>query len=216
MVPDTGMTQDDEGLMLRLRDQADNTAYEELYSRHWSKSRNYFAYRIRGQDGAVDLAQEAWVKIWTSRATYKDGQNFLLWHFIICKSVLLDYFRRIRTRPEIDPDGLDPLLDRLAGDTITHVLEVFDRAFCRLSDKERLILHLNFFESLMKKEIAKALGITEPTLRVRLAKAVLKLARYLRESGLEMNTSKYEKKDSGELPEQRLGDSEKEVDKNGE
>lgn len=183
MAPETRPLPDDDELMLRVRDQADVTAYEELYNRHWSKSRNYFNHRIKNKNGADDLAQEVWVKIWRSRAAYKDGQNFLLFHYIICKSVLLDYVRKTNASPQIDPGGLDQLLDRLTGDTVTRVLEVFKRAFNRLSDEEQLIVRLNFFEPLTKKEIAEKLGISEPTARERLANALLKLKGYLRDEG---------------------------------
>ena len=62
-----------------------------------------FAYSMARRSIADDLAQEAMLKAWKSRATYKRGTNLKAWTFTILRNLFLSDARRSwRTQP-LDP-----------------------------------------------------------------------------------------------------------------
>ena len=108
------------------------------------------------------------------------------WIFTIARNARIDAFRREK-RPEYDPE--DPAL---VPDALEAPDEPISReqsaaqlanAMQRLSEPERAVLHLSFFEDLSHGMIAERLGIPLGTVKSRMRLAFGKLRAALSELG---------------------------------
>lgn len=146
---------------------------------------------VGSTEDAMELTQEAFLKTYRARDTYREGEPFLPWfHRILrntCFSFLRKHKRLKRTSLTGDADegegdweieGGEP--DPSRGAEGAEVAAVFHRALERLSARDREILGLRHFQELSYREIAHALGIPEGTVMSRLFHARRRLRDELR------------------------------------
>ncbi len=140
----------------------------------------YVAHSLVGsREDALDMTQEAFMKTFRARETFREGEPFLPWfHRILrntCFSFLRKHKRLVRHSITGDTDqgetdweleGEEPSPSR--GAEYEELHGVFWKAFNRLSDRDREILGLRHFQNLAYKEIAHALSIPEGTVMSRL------------------------------------------------
>jgi RNA polymerase sigma-70 factor (ECF subfamily) len=98
----------------------DRAAFESLVRRHQTPLVNHL-YRLTGsRDGALDLAQDVFIKVYTSLASFDPKYRFTTWLYRIASNCAIDQLRKkqVTTYP-LDPaygedDGPSPE-QRLAG-----------------------------------------------------------------------------------------------------
>jgi RNA polymerase sigma-70 factor (ECF subfamily) len=135
---------------------------------------------VGSRDDAMDLTQEAFMKVFRARDTFRDGEPFLPWFHRILRNTCFSHLRkkgRISKR-SISALGLDEdapdydLIDEAPGpDTRTQARErseMLHRSFEGLSARDREILSLRHFQELSYKEIAESLEIPQGTVMSRL------------------------------------------------
>jgi RNA polymerase sigma-70 factor, ECF subfamily len=136
---------------------------------------------VGAREDALDLAQEALLKVYRSRKSYRDGDPFLPWFHRILRNTCFSFLRKHK---KVKKHSLDAPLDA-AGERfhelvderaapIGRALELEDQArtfravFERLSDADREILTLRHFEELSYRQIAEILEVPEGTVMSRL------------------------------------------------
>ena len=134
---------------------------------------------VGSPEDALDLTQEALLKTYKARATYRDGEPFLPWFHRILRNTCFSFLRqrrRVRTQPltgeregevtewQLPDDGPAPEDRAERGEAV----EAFWYAFRRLTARDREILSLRHFEELSYRAIAHALEIPEGTVMSRL------------------------------------------------
>jgi RNA polymerase sigma-70 factor (ECF subfamily) len=166
-------------LLVAVGSTKDKTAFAELF-RHFAPRLKGYLLRLGGDAAAAEEAmQEAMVLVWRKAEQFDPAKaNASTWIFTIARNVRIDSFRRER-RPEFDPD--DPALvpdpeeqpdaSLARGQSAVMVRE----ALTRLSEAERAVLHLSFFEDLSHSMIATKLGVPLGTVKSRLRLAFGKL-----------------------------------------
>jgi RNA polymerase sigma-70 factor, ECF subfamily len=154
------------------------TLSRELRGRAFSVARGL----VGSAEDALELTQEAFLKTYAARATYRDGEPFLPWFHRILRNTCFSFLRKHnRLRPHSlsagapgDDEGGDWLIADDKEDLPDDVAErneataLFWRAFARLSARDREILSLRHFRELSYREIAHALGIPQGTVMSRL------------------------------------------------
>ncbi len=81
------MSTDDQELISRLR-AGDEQAVAKLLERHWSELVRY-AYGLLGDwDGAEDVTQEAYVRLWANRNRWTEGSSAALLYRITRNAAL--------------------------------------------------------------------------------------------------------------------------------
>ncbi len=162
-------------------------AFEELVVRH--RDRTYrVALRLLGSPtDAEDVAQESLVQAWQSLPGFRGEAGFASWLYRIVVNKSRDAQRRSRTTPApVDlqatelhsrlptaPDGADIVeADRRAA--------ALREAIAGLPFDLRAPLVLCEFEQCSYAQAAAVLGLTEPTLRGRLARARRELVQQMR------------------------------------
>jgi RNA polymerase sigma-70 factor (ECF subfamily) len=142
------------------------------------------AYRYTGDwDGARDLAQETWLRVWRHLPTYDHPRPFRAWVFAIHRNVCLSDLRRrsrhpedatpdedlARLSPAVEPDTLD---DATFADRLRLALPA-------LSPSQREVFVRVDLEQGSQADVAHALGMQPTTLRTTLHFARQRLARLL-------------------------------------
>lgn len=171
----------DDTLLSGLR-KGDEEAYSRLFTRY-GKLLYSFAYRyLKSETDAEDAVQHTFMKLWINRRrfSYDDGALKLL--YTIMKNHVLNELRHRNVvmqanyafaQAEGDGEGIEREIER-RGQMEQLVSRIFE-----LPDRKRDICLLKLMKGMSNKEIAKALGITVPTVKVHYNQAVKMLKKSL-------------------------------------
>lgn len=170
--------------MWRVRQADDQVAFAQLV-RRWLGPIQRLCERMTGDvHAAEDLAQDAFVRVFTRRREYEASGKFSTWLWRIALNLCYDELRRRQRRektifenqgeepvaaleglmsPEAPPDK--SLLDRERAALV-------QRALDELPEIYRTVLVLRHYEDLKFREIAEVLGVPEGTVKSRMADAM--------------------------------------------
>jgi RNA polymerase sigma-70 factor (ECF subfamily) len=153
----------------------DRAAFSELF-RHFGPRVKSYLIGFGGDRGQVDeVLQETFSTVWMKAGFFDpDRASAATWIFTIARNKRIDAFRRAR-RPEFDRN--DPAFvpdsepDGEAIITARERVEYVTDAMADLSDEQREVLRLSFFEDQPHDAIARKLGLPIGTIksRIRLA-----------------------------------------------
>lgn len=174
-------------------------AFRELVERYQRKVYSIAYGIVRNPDTAMDVTQDAFVKIHRNLATFKGDSSFYTWIYRIVLNLCIDRKRREARQREVDYDDSighsegftnGPTLASTGFDnpaTAAHrkeLVEHMDRALQTLSDEHRSILLLREVDGLSYEELAETLDIPKGTVMSRLFHArknfQKSLSRYLK------------------------------------
>ena len=144
---------------------------------------DYFAPRLKaflmGQGTSPQMAeevvQETMVKIWRKADQYEPARAAAsTWIFTIARNMRIDHLRKAnRPEPDMNDPAFVPDPEPLATETISQAQDSAQlySAMAELSEDQRAVLKLAYFEEKAHPEIAEALGIPLGTVksRIRLA-----------------------------------------------
>jgi RNA polymerase sigma-70 factor (ECF subfamily) len=137
------------------------------------------AYQVTGDwDDALDVAQGVFLKLWQGLARYDASRRFDTWLYRITVNAAIDLIRTRGPKGMLQPlpEDTSSLADRDARSQETRLdtLQV-QRAFLhlasRLAPKQRAAFVLREIEGLPTAEVARAMGVTESTVRNHLLQA---------------------------------------------
>jgi RNA polymerase sigma-70 factor (ECF subfamily) len=177
----------------------DAAAFAALYDR-WSGPVLRFLWHLGyDRDGAEDLLQETFLRVWRAAPRYEVRARFSTYLFQVARNLWINEREKVRRRPprvSLDApvegaeggDG-DPLAARLPGDGPTPAEDAASRESGRLlraavdalPEKLRDVFVLGGFEERPYAEVAEVLGIPEGTVKSRMWSAVREVRRRLGE-----------------------------------
>jgi len=192
---EAGVSEDpsDKELALRARE-GDEDAFRRLVDRHRKKA-YWTAYNIvHSHEEALDVAQEAFVRVFRFLHRYDPKQQFSTWLYQIVVNLAIDSLRRNKNAraapldqlPETPDSREGPVEEAQRAERRRQVWEVLGT----LPEAYRVVLVLRDIEGLPSREVASILGINHATVRWRLhlARGLFKRkweARFGVESGIE-------------------------------
>lgn len=177
------MATTDAQLLLRARD--DPEALGELYLRYRGRLNAWFCARAP-ESIASELTAEVFAQVALNLKRFRDeaGGSAGPWLFGIAKNLLRRYYQRGRVEEaarrrlampirsyELDLDAVD---ERLAAAD-----SGLGAALASLPDSQRNALELRVLEDLPYRDVAGVLGCTETAARIRVMRALDRLARLL-------------------------------------
>ena len=135
---------------------------------------------------AEELTQEIYFRLWENLPKYKAGTNFMAWAWRVGKNLLIDAHRR--RRREREAAWLDPeILDRLPGTDDPHArtekrerLRIIAAALRNIDTSLAELVLMRDFADMSYQEISGALELPLGTVKSRLNRARLELARAVR------------------------------------
>lgn len=183
------------------RDDAD--AFRQLVETYQTPAYR-LAARMCGPDGAEDVTQEAFLAAWRGLPQFRGDCRFSTWLYRLVSNAAIDCLRREkkhRDTGDVDdlelPDG-GPSPQEQAERSDTR--DAVRRALDRLSPEHRQVLLLRFMQELDYGEIARALNVSEGTVKSRINRAKSKLREVLAagnffDAGLVLPTEETERRE---------------------
>lgn len=177
----------DEGsdLLLRFR-QGDVDAFEALFRRHQRAVFGWVLRIVRDRGEAEDVTIEAFWRMHRAHARFDPGRGFEPWARRIATHAALDWLRSQKPESLMPPEMLEGTAAPAAGDAAisNEIRGKTLMAFGRLPAKLRMTALLAIVEERPHKEVAEALGITVPAVKLRVFRALRLLRKYLTEMGI--------------------------------
>ena len=162
------------------------------------------AARMCGPDSAENVTQEAFLAAWRALPEFRGDCRFSTWLYRLVSNAAIDCLRREkkhRDTGDVDdlelPDG-GPSPQEQAERSDTR--DAVRRALDRLSPEHRQVLLLRFMQELDYGEIARALNVSEGTVKSRINRAKSKLREVLAagnffDAGLVLPTEETERRE---------------------
>jgi RNA polymerase sigma-70 factor (ECF subfamily) len=176
---DSRLEQTDEELLSRIGG-GDKQAFAALFARYAPRVKSYLIRLGAAAAAAEDLAQDAMVSIWRRAASYDAARaKPSTWVFVIARNAWIDRLRRERVElayrtenppPEQSHDEAPDDATARKGDE-----ERVSAAMAVLSEEQRQVVRLSFFEDRPHSEIAERLALPLGTVKSRLRLALIKL-----------------------------------------
>ena len=139
-----------------------------------------FARGLCGRaDKADDLVQEAVLRAWSARDTFKPGTNLKAWLFTIARNHFLNDLRRNRRETQLEEGQAEVALVKEADQEEGLILDDLHLALERLPAERREALLLVGASGFSYEEAAQVCGVAVGTIKSRVARGRVQLAQLL-------------------------------------
>lgn len=160
----------------------DRDAFGKIYNLFWPRIFRYCRLNTYKEEIAQDICQETFVKAWAKLPLFSQrGGSFQAYLFKIARNLIIDLSRKHKEEPLLDYQGIE---------TTEHLEENLEKreniarvqkALSKLTELERQIIILHYFEDMTQIEVAKIVGLKEGNLRVKSHRTLKKLKEILEE-----------------------------------
>src|ERR671911_1158381 len=168
--------------------QGDQHAWDLIVRQYWRKVFNV-AYKFVGKhDEAEDLTQDIFLKIFKALRTFDRRANFQTWIVSISRNLCIDHYRSVRKERQtiardVDSNDLQPASSErgpYAAAEHQDLRELLRIALGKLPNTLRTAVVLRDLQELSYQEIADRLELPEGTVKSRINRGRLELARQLK------------------------------------
>jgi RNA polymerase sigma-70 factor (ECF subfamily) len=182
--------------LVELVQKGDRAAFRILVQRYERKVYGIAYGMVRNEDDAMDVAQEAFLKVHRYIDRFQGASNFYTWLYRIVVNLCIDFIRKSRKVKQVDYDdslsheaGREISEGKIIGTTFRDPLsnltsqelgDEIKKALDALSDKHKEVILLREIEGFSYQEIADLLEISVGTVMSRLHHARQNLQRSLR------------------------------------
>jgi RNA polymerase sigma-70 factor (ECF subfamily) len=174
------MSEPDDVELMRLAGGGDEQAFEQLVERHQNLVIGTVAKMLGGVEGAEDIAQQVFVRVWQSAPRYRPEAKFTTWLLTIVRNLVFNETRRRRRgffQPFENDDGSVPDIHDLSMRDASAELgerelrEAIDAAIAALPEAQRMAIILRRFEDMPYEDIAEVLKTSVPAVKSLLFRA---------------------------------------------
>lgn len=171
----------DSELMLRVRE-GDDTSFALLLERHRAPVVHFLFRMVQHQAVSEELAQEVFLRVYRSRATYEPTAKFTTWLFRIATHLALNWIRdgrKEKNQESLNEEMLDGVARQVADRQRTVEQELVYQVKLRevrkaiegLPAKQRAAVMMHKYDELEYSQIAKALNCSESAVKSLLFRA---------------------------------------------
>jgi RNA polymerase sigma-70 factor (ECF subfamily) len=156
----------------------DDKAFGQLVNRHKERIYSVVLRIVKNKEEAKDIAQEAFVKAYQNRESFRAEASFYTWVYRIAVNLALNYVNRNRDR---QAESLDRVPLSSYSQDQTDKLEkkelaaAISNAIDRLPARQRTVFILRHYETKPYSEIASLLSISEGAAKSNYFQAVQKM-----------------------------------------
>jgi RNA polymerase sigma-70 factor (ECF subfamily) len=167
--------------MLQVREGCE-ASFNQLLERHRTPVVNFLYRMVQNQAIAEELAQEAFLRVYRSRASYEPTARFTTWLFRIATHLALNWIRdgrKRRNQESLDAEVIQGATRQITDQqpSVESVLvhevklqEVRD-AIAKLPAKQRAAVLMHKYQEMDYSQIAKVLGCSESAVKSLLFRA---------------------------------------------
>ncbi len=160
----------------------DDRVFGQLVNRYKERIYSVVLRIVKNRDEAKDLAQEAFVKAYRNRQSFRAESAFYTWVYRIAVNLSLNFIKRDRGRQAESIDTIDPTaFSELMPDKLeqAELGQAIADAIDKLPARQKTVFVLRQYEEKPHAEIAEILSITEGAVKANYYQAVQKLKAYL-------------------------------------
>ncbi len=190
-------TDADDQQLVKAAQAGDRRAFHALYQRY---ERKVFAVAygfLRNQEDALDVLQEAFIKVHRYLPNFEGQSSFYTWLYRIVANLCIDHLRRSGRKRDVEFDdrlrhdgqndaapslgSLTALGDPSAAVKNKEILAAVQESLGKLSDKHRAVIVMRELQGLSYADMAKAMNCSKGTIMSRLFHARRNMQRLLTE-----------------------------------
>lgn len=187
----------DEELVVRYQ-KGDVASFQLLVDRYQSKVFSYILLLVKDKQLADDIFQDTFLKIIRTikAGAYHEEGKFIQFAMRIAHNLVIDYFRKVKRLPMVDPtkDDYDMLDNAKISDPSVEQKIVTEQIYndlrlmieC-LPDEQREVLQMRIYSDMSFKEIADVTNVSINTALGRMRYAIINLRKMAKEKNLTLS-----------------------------
>lgn len=159
----------------------DKTAFQDIYNLKWREV-HFFALQMTSDiDSAQDVAQEAFIKIFTNIGSLKEPAKFNVWMYKIVRNVINDMHNTGKDRifdVSEDIDNYSNILEEESSEFLPEEFlekqenrEILLDIVKSLGEDYRMAILMFYYQQMSHDDISKVTGASIPAVKVRLMRA---------------------------------------------
>ena len=151
-------------------------SFEFYFNSCYSQAYGYIMHKISDEYTAEDLLMESFLSCYKKFEEFDPQRaSFQTWLYVVINNKLKNYYRDRKQFDDIDDcmefaDSFED--DIIAAEQLNVMKEVLAKALETVSETQRKIVLMRYFENLPSKEIGAHLGLTDGNVRVQLTRAL--------------------------------------------
>ncbi|TNF24352.1 MAG: RNA polymerase sigma factor [Deltaproteobacteria bacterium] len=145
----------------------DRAAFEAIFQRYAKRLHGLFMRQVGSREAAGDLVQQTFLHFHRARADFKGGRKVRPWLYTIALNVRREHHRKKGRKPEVAHDPVVHGEPTVGPSTSTRTDRLVRRALAELSEQQREVIVLHYYEDLSFPEIADLLGASVSAVKVR-------------------------------------------------
>lgn len=177
--------------LIRLARSGDRDAFSALMERYEKRVYHQALRLLNHPEDAADVTQEVFFKAWRGLPRFQGESAFSTWLYRLTDNAAIDLLRREKKRRGDlsldDPDSLalpaGPVLTPQQALEAGELQKAVERGLACLSEEHRRVLVLRELNGLSYEQIGGLLDLPAGTVKSRIARARLALAKILRDGG---------------------------------
>lgn len=191
-------TDADDHTLVEAAKSGDRRAFQLLFERYERKVYAVAYGFLRNQEDALDVVQDAFIKVFRYLPNFEGQSSFYTWLYRITANLCIDYLRRNTRKkdvefddklrhdgdPESSPvDALPASVLGSPGEAVENkeILAAVEDSLKYLSDKHRAVIVMRELQGLSYADMAKAMNCSKGTIMSRLFHARRNMQKLLRE-----------------------------------
>lgn len=155
----------------------DSKALEALYNRYSSLLYTLIKKIVVDEEVAKDVLSDVFVIIWRKIDLFDfNSNNVYTWIVTTTRNKAVDTIRRVRNSSEMEPytdeyenkniiPKFSHIIDPLDLESANNIKDGIEAALNKLTDAQRFVIYLAYYEGLTQKEIAERLKIPVSTIK---------------------------------------------------
>lgn len=170
---------DEEIIILFHKEYREQEAFRLLADKY--KERLYWHIRkiVISHEDTDDILQNVFVKVWQGLKEFRYESKLYTWMYRIATNEALNFLSEKRRKVFGNSDEIPGFLENtlesdvyFSGDEIQKELQ---KAILRLSDRQRMVFNMKYFDDMSYEEIAEVLDVAVGTLKATYHNAVKKI-----------------------------------------
>lgn len=167
----------------------DDDDLRRMVEKHSSAVYRLALSRLRNAADAEDVSQNVFIRLYTSQKTFEDDEHLRAWLLRVtincCNDFHRSFWQRFVLKGEAAKEASELVLASRSltqfeeNETNSEINERMNDALEALSQKQRTVIHLFYYEDLSTDEISKITGEKSSTVRSHLRRARENLKRLL-------------------------------------
>ena len=168
----------DVGHLIQSARDGDERAMTELITIHKGLVFTIIVRMTNDYHTSQDLTQETFIKVFMNIRKVKNAEHFKPWMCTIARNVVRDYFRKVKRKRTVSFEEIKELHGH-SNIEITRKRVIIQDAMAKLSEKDRMLLTLTYYQGLSLGEVARVMKMSENNIKVCVHRARKRLRKYL-------------------------------------